>query len=293
MSSKRSRYNRLITILFSLCLVFSFLGCGGGTSGTGGNDVLARLIEVGGAALANVQVSVLESGEQTVTNAEGQFEVRLPKDKKSTLLFESDLGSAQADVDSTLFPSEEVTIEFVASEDLSVVTVNKIEATNSEGTGDREEEKRPRTRTRKLSGTGSGFAPRVFPILLSVNFIEVADNIGVLSRQLQFTGTIPVGFTVNEERLAAVDFFVRFPDRGKCHLRYQGSDGTNGVFKLSLSISRAADGSMVEESDSAACRNFGSLDVSRGRHITANVSRIKMNGYRSLPIVFAVQMQGK
>jgi hypothetical protein len=293
MSILSSKFRKLLIIVVSLCVALSLSGCGGGTSGTGGNDVLARLIEVGGAALTNVQVSVLETGEQTVTNAEGKFELSLPKDKKSTLLFDSDKGSAQAEIDPELFPAEKVTIEFVAAKDLSVVTVNKIEATDAGTAEDDAEKEGPRTRTKRLRGTGSGIAPKGFELVLNANFKEVTDKAGVLSRELELTGTIPVGFTVNEERLAAVLFTVRFPEGGRCQLIYQNSDGTNGIFKLSLSVSRGADGNLAEKAESEDCKNFAPLNISRGQRLGANITRLKMNGYWSIPIVFVVEMDRK
>lgn len=291
MSKGTSSLKKINLLFFVMLVVLSFSGCGGGTSGTGGNDILARLIEVDGRALANVDVSVLESGQQTVTDEEGKFELRVANDQKSNLLFESERGSAQTELDPAVFPSENVSIEFVAAEDLSVVTVNKIEATQSDsGNGEEKEDNIPRTSRRQ--GWGSGLTPLGHEIFLRADFQESRHKKVVVVRRLTLTGTIPIGFSANETRLSEVEYLIRLPSGKMCQLTYQNSDGVNGIFKLDLIRSRGVGGKIIEITNIGECENFGNLDLPKGQPIYAFISRITLFG-RNTVARFPLEMDRK
>lgn len=64
-----------ISSLFLLLIAFSFISCGGGTSGSGVGVVKGEVREVAGAPIGGATVAVIETGDIAVTNPDGSFEI--------------------------------------------------------------------------------------------------------------------------------------------------------------------------------------------------------------------------
>ena len=74
------KFLQFLCLVWIVCL--SCIGCGGGTVGTGiGSPGIERSIEgsvqyAGGNPIANATITILETGETTTTNAQGQFAIK-------------------------------------------------------------------------------------------------------------------------------------------------------------------------------------------------------------------------
>lgn len=66
----------IITLFAALFSAFFSAGCGGGTSGTGVKSFEGVVRSLSGAPIENAQITIVQTGETTTTNSEGQFEIR-------------------------------------------------------------------------------------------------------------------------------------------------------------------------------------------------------------------------
>jgi hypothetical protein len=97
--TSRIRYswsNRLaIALIFAVLSILAMLaGCGGGTTGTGGSgsdDFAGKILSLSGAPIALATVTVEETGDSTLTDANGDFTIQTTSapPEKATLLVET------------------------------------------------------------------------------------------------------------------------------------------------------------------------------------------------------------
>ena len=101
--------NYTLPLLLSIViLVTMFLGCGGGTSGTGGMTVEGSVQSFQGKSLAGVSVIVLESGDSSVTDTNGLFSI--PTTRRDTLTLSIESSRAIASTQVTEIPEDAVTV---------------------------------------------------------------------------------------------------------------------------------------------------------------------------------------
>lgn len=94
---KKQRRN-LFLLLLLLMVVLS--GCGGGTSGTGVTSVYDAVLQDGeGNALSGVTVTVLETGDSAVTDANGYFSIEVdPDSSTNTIVISTPSGDSILDI---------------------------------------------------------------------------------------------------------------------------------------------------------------------------------------------------
>ena len=76
------------TIISILCLIL--IGCGGGTSGTGGITVSGRVASTTNEPVTDAAVTVVETGQSTNTNSSGTFSLFASTQSNFNLLVETD-----------------------------------------------------------------------------------------------------------------------------------------------------------------------------------------------------------
>ncbi len=94
---KKQRSNLFLLLL--LLIVISS-GCGGGTSGTGVTSVYDAVLQDGeGNALSGVTVTVLETGDSAVTDANGHFSIEVdPDSSTNTIIISTPTGDSVVDI---------------------------------------------------------------------------------------------------------------------------------------------------------------------------------------------------
>lgn len=93
----------IIVLLISAFVVLG-IGCGGGTTGTGGSgsdDFAGKLLTLSGSPVVNATVTVAETGDSAVTDSNGEFNIQTntPPSDKATLLVETAISQSSAVVD--------------------------------------------------------------------------------------------------------------------------------------------------------------------------------------------------
>lgn len=101
----QSNGNNILLGLFSLLLmiVLALMGCGGGSAGTGTGPVVVvqgAVLDEEGAPVEDVNIRVLETGNEDTTAADGGFEIETaPESGNVTLEVSSESGVAQITID--------------------------------------------------------------------------------------------------------------------------------------------------------------------------------------------------
>lgn len=107
----------IMTFAFILTgLVLLLSGCGGSTSGTGGITVSGRVLNESDAPIPGVTVTLLQTGAQTESAADGGFALISPVAGELDIKFESDAVNAQAKITSVPEDAERVTATFTVRE---------------------------------------------------------------------------------------------------------------------------------------------------------------------------------
>lgn len=103
------------SIKFILSLLLLLVGCGGGTTGTGGtgsSDYNGRVLTDAGSPVSGALVTLLESGDSSSTDSNGSFSIPSDIDAPSvTLLVESEANQGQVVVDELPSGPKEVSVE--------------------------------------------------------------------------------------------------------------------------------------------------------------------------------------
>lgn len=124
----REIINSIVLLLLILCA-----GCGGSTSGTGGVTVEGRVVELNNSPLASAQITILESGESTKSDSEGNFKIVTPFSSAIKFLVEDSNISVQSIIENIPATAETVVV---------VITVNREDRSASSETKEiREREK--------------------------------------------------------------------------------------------------------------------------------------------------------
>ena len=106
------------------------LGCGGSTRGTGGVTIEGRILSASQQAVPNVLVTLLQTGEQDISTANGDFVIVSQVTGDIDLLFEKDALTAQASI-SSLPQGASVMATFELDESSNSVSIEEIEIDDS------------------------------------------------------------------------------------------------------------------------------------------------------------------
>lgn len=120
-------------LLGVLASIVTLLGCGGGTTGTGDFDstrIEGKVIRLDGTSLAGAEVTVLETGDSTVTNASGDFiiEARLDAAEVNLSVISGAL-SATVNLGATPPSGSTITVQLLADEGENTVTIISADVT--------------------------------------------------------------------------------------------------------------------------------------------------------------------
>lgn len=98
MRYQKKQRSKLFLLLLLLIVISS--GCGGGTSGTGVTSVYDAVLQDGeGNALSGVTVTVLETGDSAVTDANGHFSIEVdPDSSTNTIIISTPTGDSVVDI---------------------------------------------------------------------------------------------------------------------------------------------------------------------------------------------------
>jgi hypothetical protein len=121
-------------VTFALFLMGMLLGCGGGTTGTGDYDsatIAGKVLDVTGVAVAGASVTIGDSEETAVTDAEGNFEilaVEVPPEALTNdiVVVQGDDFAALGELPTVLSADTRVEITIVLSADKHSVAVEVI-----------------------------------------------------------------------------------------------------------------------------------------------------------------------
>ena len=114
------KINSILKKILGICMfgviLMGISSCGGSTSGTGGVTVEGRLVELNNVPLGSAQITILQSGESTVSDSQGNFKINTPFASVLELLIEDSNFSVQSKVEN--IPQDAVTV-------VIVITVNR------------------------------------------------------------------------------------------------------------------------------------------------------------------------
>lgn len=95
------RFRQIVLSLIFMAIVLSLVGCGGGTSGTGGITISGQTLDQNSRPLQGVDVIALDTGNAAITDAEGRFVVVAARSvPNTTLSFEQGENKIPATIDS-------------------------------------------------------------------------------------------------------------------------------------------------------------------------------------------------
>lgn len=121
---------KLVAVTFAFILagvVILLNGCGGSTSGTGGITVSGRVFNESSAPLPGLTVTLLQTGAQTESGADGGFALISPVSGELDLKFESEAVNAQTKITSVPADAERVTATFTVKDNGSRVDAGDVE----------------------------------------------------------------------------------------------------------------------------------------------------------------------
>jgi hypothetical protein len=113
-----------------LVIVLALMGCGGGSAGTGTGPVVVvqgAVLDESGAPVENVDVRVVETGNEDTTSESGEFEIlTTPESENVTLEISSETGTAYITIQ---IPEEggTVSVTLTVNPELSKVNANTLE----------------------------------------------------------------------------------------------------------------------------------------------------------------------
>lgn len=116
--------NKLVKAILILIVLTGISACsGGGTSGTGGvvKEIRGVLEDQTGQGVANVKVTVQETGESTTTDDSGKFSVTTSADKKVSLDFQRDDFEDTYTIDNLPDDSRIVEVNLDLTDDFDVI----------------------------------------------------------------------------------------------------------------------------------------------------------------------------
>lgn len=141
------------SLLLAVVLLCAFLlpGCGGGSKGTGGDQLTGRVVNVQQDPIVGVSVTELSSGENAVTGPDGGFSIRtdLPA---GTVAIGVDTGSVSSTVSITGVTESTIELRVIIQLDersgaTKVVEVGRTESTHTPGPNSQPTERPTRTAT--------------------------------------------------------------------------------------------------------------------------------------------------
>ena len=119
--SDKYRARSLVSTFLLIILCLGIGGCGGGSAGTGGPMIEGTLVGKDGAPVAEVVVTLLENGEQAVTDSDGAFSLAAPGDTAElSFLFTGENVMTTTVVEGISPVAETVEIEFVLDDEGAV-----------------------------------------------------------------------------------------------------------------------------------------------------------------------------
>ena len=132
--------------LFSLCLLSTVLffliaggsGCSGSTRGTGGITVAGKLITPASMVLPGVMVTVLQTGDNAVTNEFGDFAIATESQSNGfiDLLFETNTLGTQTRIDGITSNTGTISATYVVDEPNNSVSPTDIQISNRDDSDD-------------------------------------------------------------------------------------------------------------------------------------------------------------
>lgn len=128
------RKSLIYLILIPLLSLVS--ACGGGTEGTGGVQIEGKILSEDNVPLSNINVSVTETGDSDLTDADGNFLIDTQLRSSIELEFRGDGIDAKSKIDNIPSSAKKVSATFRANKKKNTVDPEDVKSEDSSSSGD-------------------------------------------------------------------------------------------------------------------------------------------------------------